>query len=298
MRRLDVPLQIDLLRSLRPLVASTHDPTIRVRTDRLVRAQRTPEGPATLDVTRLAPRRFEVEAYGPGAGWALEHAPGLLGAHDDLAGFDPTIDRIVARAARIRPDLRLVRTGLIEDVLVPTILAQRVTTREAARSWTRIVRAWGDPAPGPYGLRLAPAPERLATIPYWAFHRLGVERSRAVRIAQACRRIEHLQAGLGLPYEAALEHLTRVPGVGVWTAALLLRVAGGEPDAVEVGDYSVKDHVAWNLAGEPRATDDRMLELLQPFSGHRGRVVRLLLSAGRRPPTFGPKPRVVPVDHL
>jgi hypothetical protein len=92
----------------------------------------------------------------------------------------------------------------------------------------------------------------------------------------------------------ARRRLLALPGLGPWTAGHLLRVAGGDPDAVEVGDYHVKHHVAWNLAGEPRADDERMLALLAPFTGHRGRVVRLLLSAGVRPPRYGPGRRVVP----
>jgi 3-methyladenine DNA glycosylase/8-oxoguanine DNA glycosylase len=296
--RFRVPLDVDLLGSLRPLIASGQDPTIRVRRDLVVRASRTPCGPATLVVRRLAARSFEAEALGPGRDHALAGAPALVGADDDLEGFDPGLHPAVARAAHRRPGLRMVRSGRAEDVLVPTILAQRVTSREAARAWTLLVRRWGEPAPGPYDLRLPPTAEQLARTPYWAFHGLGVERSRAERIARACRRIGVLEQAMTLSHDAALARAMAVPGIGIWTASLVLRIAAGDADAVEVGDYGVKDHVAWNLAGEPRATDERMLELLAPFAGHRGRVVRLLLSAGQRPPSFGPRKRVIPVDRL
>lgn len=297
---------VDLLRSLRPLVASAHDPTIRLRARGVVRCHRTVDGPATVEVRALGDdversgrvERVEARAWGPGAERALEAVPDLLGARDDLTGFDPSPHPRVVDAHRRRPDLRLVRTGRVEDTLVPTILAQRVTAKEAARSWTRLVRTWGTPAPGPHELRLPPAPERLAATPYWAFHRLGVERDRATTIATACGRIDRLQEAVELPHGEALARLCALPGIGPWTAALVLRVAAGDPDHVEVGDFHVKHHVAWNLADEPRASDERMLELLAPFAGHRGRVVRLVLSAGRRPPTYGPRHRIVPVDHL
>jgi 3-methyladenine DNA glycosylase/8-oxoguanine DNA glycosylase len=296
--RFRVPHHVDLLASLRPLIASAQDPTIRVRSDLVVRASRTPDGPVTLVIRRTGERSFEAEAHGPGRDHALRYAPALVGADDDLRGFEPHLHPAVARAAHRRPGLRMVRSGRAEDVLVPTILAQRVTSREAARAWTLLVRRWGESAPGPYEVRLPPEPERLACTPYWAFHGLGVERSRAERIAIACRRIAVLQEAVALPREAALRRAMAVPGVGIWTAALVLRIAAGDPDAVEVGDYGVKDHIAWNLAGEARATDERMLELLAPFEGHRGRVVRLLLSAGQRPPSFGARRRVIPVDQL
>lgn len=298
MRRVHVPLEIDLMGSLRPLVASHQDPTIRLRRDRVARASRTPDGPATIAIERVGARVFDARAWGPGAAWALEHVPGLVGAHDDLTGFDPDPHPFVARAARSRPGLRIVRTSRIDDVLVATILAQRVTSSEAARSWTRIVRAWGEPAPGPYGLLLPPPPARLARTPYWAFHRFGIERSRATSIAMACRAVECLQDAIELPRDQALARFAAVPGLGPWTAAHVLRVAAGDADLVEVGDFHVKHHIGWNLAGEPRGSDERMLELLAPFCGHRGRVVRLVLAAGRRPPSYGPRHRVVRVDHL
>jgi hypothetical protein len=47
--------------------------------------------------------------------------------------------------------------------------------------------------------------------------------------------------------------------------------------------------VAYMLAGEERATDDRMLELLAPYAGQRGRVLRLLLAGGRAAPRRGPR---------
>lgn len=290
-------LPIDLLRSLTPLVSSAHDPTIRVRPHGVVRTLRSPDGPATIEVT-LDERHARARAWGPGAAWALDHAPGLVGAADDPAGFDTSPHPAVHRAHRRLPGLRIVRTGLVSDVLVPTILAQRVTSGEAARSWTRIVRRWGEPAPGPHGLLLAPCPERLAGTPAWAFHRLGVERDRAVKIIAAARRLDRLQEAVDLSREQALRRLTALAGIGPWTAARVLRTAAGDPDVVEVGDFHLKHHVSWNLAGEPRGSDERMLELLAPFAGHRGRVVRLLMTAGQRPPGFGPRRRVIPVDAL
>jgi 3-methyladenine DNA glycosylase/8-oxoguanine DNA glycosylase len=296
--RIDVTLPIDLPRSLRPLVASGQDPTIRLRADRFVRCFHSLDGPATIAIERLDGHRFEARAWGPGRERALAGAGRLLGTDDRLDGFDPGRHRAVARAAHRRPGLRIIATGHVADVLVPTILAQRVTSLEAARSWTKLVRRHGAPAPGPFDLRLPPSPEQIAALPSWAWHEIGVERSRAQRAAQACRYLPHVQASVGLDHQAAMTRLQAVPGIGVWTAAHVRRMSAGDPDAVEVGDYSVKDHIAWNLAGEARATDDRMLELLEPFAGHRGRVVRLLLSVGQRPPAFGARQRIVEVQDL
>jgi 3-methyladenine DNA glycosylase/8-oxoguanine DNA glycosylase len=296
---------VDLPRTFGPLVASRADPTIVVRPDRVHRAWRTPDGPATLTLVQRAPDRFEARAVGDGADWALIHAPALVGADDDLTGFTPEAHPTVARAHRRRPGLRMIRTGRAEDVLVATILAQRVTAGEAAGSWTRLVRAWGCPAPAAPGvppLRLAPSPEQLAGTATWAFAPFGVEHARAARIVGAARQHRRVQAAVDAAvagdHVTARTRLAAVPGIGPWTAGHLLRVAGGDPDAVEVGDFHVKHHVAWNLAGEPRASDERMLELLTPFAGHRGRVVRLLLSTAPRAPSYGPRRRVTAIDRL
>lgn len=298
MRTITVPLDVDLRRSLSPLVASAQDPTIRLRPDAVVRASLTPDGPATLEIRRTHAREFRAEAWGPGAAWALEHAPGLVGAEDDVEGFPAAVHPFVARAHHQQPGLRIVRTGTVWDLLVPTILAQRVTSGEAARAWTRLVRHHGEPAPGPFALRLAPSPAACAALPDHTWHQLGVERSRARAVRSAARHAATLERALASPPAERSRLFCLVPGIGPWTAALTLRSAAGDADAVEVGDFHVKNQVAWNLADEPRGSDERMLELLAPFAGHRGRVARLVVSAGRRPPAFGPRHRVVPVDQL
>ena len=86
-----------------------------------------------------------------------------------------------------------------------------------------------------------------------------------------------------------MSRLQSIPGIGPWTAAEATRTALGDPDAVSVGDAHLPDLVAWALAGEPRADDARMLELLEPYRGQRARVVRLLEVAGIKIPRFGPR---------
>jgi 3-methyladenine DNA glycosylase/8-oxoguanine DNA glycosylase len=297
MRTIDVDLPIDLRSSLAPLVASRRDPTIRLRPDGFIRTFRTVDGPVTLEVRAVSDRRFEAAAIGPGSEHTLEHVGGLLGASDELSGFTPDRDPTVARAHRRRPGLRIIRTGNVEDLLVATILAQRVTSREAGSAWTRMVTDWGSPGPGDTGLRLPPTFGQLAERPSYDFARIGVEKSRAQRIVDACRHLGDPSHPLRSDAGGVMaEQLARLPGIGPWTAAIVARTAVGDPDTVEVGDYHVKHHVTYALTGEARGSDERMLELLVPFAGHRGRVIRLLRSVVPRPPAFGPRQRIVPID--
>ena len=183
------------------------------------------------------------------------------------------------------------RFGMVAERLVPTIFGQLVIGREAKRSYRRLVHRYGEPAPGPLQLRLAPAPEVLAGLGSHAFHQVGVERKRAAIVQRVAREAARLDRLVELPLDEAYRYLLHLRGVGPWTAASVGRVAFGDPDAIIVGDYNLPHLVAWELAGKRRADDREMLELLVPFAGHRGRVQALLKSAGTKPPRHGPKQR-------
>jgi len=272
------PLNLRL--TLAPLCRGRGDPTVRLAADGVWRATRTPDGPATLHLA-LRGDRVHAEAWGAGARWALDTAPALVGEDDDAAGFEPH-HGAVADAVHRFPGLRMCRSGRVMEALVPTILEQKVIGKEARRSYAALVRALGEPAPGPVAaLRLPPAPERIAHTPSWAFHRWGVERKRADTVRRACAVAHRL--------EAAPEKLELVSGIGPWTAAEVRRTALGDADAVSVGDFHLPNLVSWALAGEPRGDDARMLELLAPYAGHRGRVQRLLEAGGPHAPRFGPR---------
>jgi 3-methyladenine DNA glycosylase/8-oxoguanine DNA glycosylase len=86
--------------------------------------------------------------------------------------------------------------------------------------------------------------------------------------------------------------LRSIPGIGVWTAAETLQRSHGDPDAVSVGDFHVSKRVGWALIGQ-RVDDDAMLELLEPWRGHRQRVVRLIEAAGVGYERHGPRMTIV-----
>ncbi len=257
------------------------------------RATRTPAGPVTLFIEASA-GTVRARAWGAGSAWALERLGALVGLDDDPAALVPR-HAVVADAARRLRGLRLGRTGAVLEALVPAILEQKVTGDEARRTLRALVHRYGDAAPGPPGLRLQPAPETLAALPYHAFHPLGLERRRAELIRAVAReagrleRIGDVAAVPGGDPAPAYAALRAFPGIGPWTAAEVGMRAFGDPDAVSVGDYHLPGVVTWALAGERRGTDERMLELLEPYRGQRGRVVRLLELAGAGPSRRGPR---------
>ncbi len=278
---------IDLVLSLGPVRRGRGDPCTRFAADGVWRATRTPDGPGTVHLRAVA-GRIEAEAWGPGAAWLLDAAPTLVGDHDRAEGFEPH-HRIVARLHHHMGGLRMARTGAVVEALLPSICEQKVTSVEARRAWHEVVRRWGSPAPGPAPLLLPPEPSVLAGVAYPSFHELGIERRRAETIRRACAQAGRLDALADADPIAVAARLTAVAGVGPWTAAEVGIVALGDADAVSVGDYHLPHQVCFGLAGERRGSDERMLELLEPYRGHRGRVLRLLVAGGVGPPRRGPR---------
>jgi 3-methyladenine DNA glycosylase/8-oxoguanine DNA glycosylase len=275
---------IDLTLTLGPIAHGRGDPTIRFDLDAVWRATRTPSGPATLRMRAVA-GGVEVAAWGPGSMVAVKGAADLIGANDDPGALVPH-HRLIGELVHRFPGLRLPRTNRPFEALLPAICEQKVAGVEARAAFRGIITAHGEPAPGPAGLRLAPAPATLAALPYFAFRRFGLERRRADLIRRVSRLAPSFETAT--PSEA-YARLGAVPGIGPWTLAEVGRIAFGDPDAVSVGDYHLPNVVAYALAREPRADDARMLELLEPYRGQRGRVQRLLEASGIQAPRYGPR---------
>ncbi|MGZ5350791.1 MAG: DNA-3-methyladenine glycosylase family protein [Actinomycetota bacterium] len=278
---------IDLAGTLFPLRRGYQDPTTAISGAEALRSLRTQDGPATIHL-RAVGRTIEAEAWGPGADWALTGAPDLVGANDDWGGFEPHHE-VVRRLRHEHPGLRLTRTAAVTATLIPAICEQKVTGADARRAYRLLTQETGESAPGPGQLLLPPDPALLAELPSFAFHRCGLERRRADVVRGICARAARLDALADGSPEDAKDALLRLPGIGPWTVAEVARLALGDPDAVSVGDFHLPNLVAWLLAGEPRATDERMLELLAPYEGHRGRVQRLLEASGMHAPRYGPR---------
>jgi len=274
---------VDLRRTAFPLVRGTGDPTARVEARSVTRAIRTADGPATLRLTQRDATTVIAEAWGPGADHALGvAAPGLAGALDRPQDFMDPAHPAIAAAWRDHRNVLLTRADPF-PVLIAAILEQKVTGIEARKAWREIVRRTSEPAPGDLGLLLPPDPERLVALPGWELTRLGVTGRRAATLREAARHPKKIAALTDAAW------LGKLPGVGPWTLGEVGRLAFGDPDAISVGDAHLPDIVSWALAGEPRGTDERMLELLEPYRGQRGRVEVLLEASGITPPAFGPR---------
>jgi len=224
----------------------------------------------------------------------IEGVPSLLGALDDPSGFVPRHDVIAESWRRLRP-MRLPATRLVFEMLVPTVLEQKVTGHEARASWRALLRQYGVPAPGPApsGMKVVPPASVWRRIPSWEWHRANVMPQRMRCLLAAAAVADALDRCIEAPRDERLKRLRSIPGVGAWTAAEVAQRAWGDPDAVSVGDFHIPSLVGWALLGRP-IDDEEMLEILSVYPGHRHRAVRLVELGGVGKPRFGP--RMTPSD--
>ncbi len=290
------------------------DPTTRLdtigrgpaRAGRFTRATYTPDGPGTLTITwgplprdPDTARAVDASGAGPGGAWLVDRAEAMIGVFDPgCPELEHDVHPVVAAAARNHPYLRFGASGTLYHELLPFVIEQRITSREAHAQWARLCRALGEPAPGRHAeVMLPPKPDVLATQPSWWFHPLGIERKRAQPLIELARHPLKLWEWATLTPAEAAAKLQLLPGIGQWTVGVSLGPALGDPDALAVGDYHLKNIIAHALTGAPRGTDEEMLALLEPYRGQRGRVARLIGLDGHGAPKFGPKRRILPMHR-
>ncbi|GAB3296841.1 DNA-3-methyladenine glycosylase 2 family protein [Epidermidibacterium keratini] len=282
----------DLLRTMAPYRYGTGDPTCFFDISGVWRTFATPLGAAT-GLFAAGDGEVVARAWGPGAEWVLQQARSIVGADDDPRRFEtdhPLVRRLHARFIGVR----FAATPLIFDSLVPAVLSQKVTGKEAFAWWRRLVRSIGEPAPGPVPrpMWVPPSIAALRSVPPWRWHGWGVgpAHQRALRVCAS--RGDSLQRLVTRPASEAAEALQSLPGVGRWTVAEVVERVHGSADHPSYGDYHIPGNVGIALRGEP--FDDAAMEAeLAQFAPHRGRVVRLIELAGFGAERHGPR-RTVP----
>jgi 3-methyladenine DNA glycosylase/8-oxoguanine DNA glycosylase len=209
-----------------------------------------------------------------------EHARGLLGLHDP-ADWKLDLRDPMRPYQRARPGLRLVRAFWLYEGAVNVILSQRVSGREAVDNWGRLCRRFGEQREG---LTSLPSPGRMLSLSLAELASCGIEAKRARALKMAAERLRKVP-----PAELSGEGVERLlegcRGIGPWTRTLLRAQFWGDPDAVPLGDYGLPNLVCGALAGEREGDDCRMLELLEPYRGHRFRLIRHLWAAYEAPST-------------
>ena len=211
---------------------------------------------------------------------AVEAGAAWVGLRDDpspLADLAAGDRRIAALAQEVGWWPRLGRLPRVTEAIGRAVPAQLVQSVEAHRSVAQFASATGVAAGD---LTAWPTAATIRATPDWTFRRCGMS-TRAARSLRAAAVEEPRLVRAAGDWRHFEARITALPGIGAWTSAEA-RGALGDPDAVSVGDYNLPGLVGHVLAGDRFADDAAMLELLAPFSGQRGRVIRLILMAVSR----------------
>ena len=200
---------------------------------------------------------------------------------DGAESFEPA-HPLLKRLSKGFRGLRLMQMPWPFDVAAGAVLQQRVRWQTAYADFRRIALKWGTRIGDDVAF---PTSSQLAAVPIYRLEALGLDpkRARALHLL-SCADARHAFLQPGARDAAIARRLLSIRGIGPWTTAHVTGVAYGDPDAVIVGDLHLPSLVTLALAGEAEGTDERMLELLEPYAGQRFRVLRLLMWAARRTP--------------
>jgi len=178
---------------------------------------------------------------------------------DALAGTEPAFAKALERVGYPEPRIR--DRGYA--TLLRTIIGQQVSVAAANAIWNKVeaaIGAIGDPAAVE-----AASDETLR----------GAGLSRQ-KIAYARSLVEEVTSGrldfaaLAPDDEEAIASLTRIKGIGRWSAEIYLLFAEGRPDIWPAGDLAVQIEIGRILGHDERPSEKLTRELAEPWRPHRG----------------------------
>jgi DNA-3-methyladenine glycosylase II len=178
---------------------------------------------------------------------------------DHVAGIEPKIAVALERAGYPPPRIR--PTGYV--TLLRTIVGQQVSVAAAASVWNKLDELLGADIP----------PEKLLAADFDALRACGFSRQKQGYARSLCELVvsgELDLAALPADDEEAIAELTRIKGIGRWSAEIYLLFAEGRPDVWPAGDLAVQAGLAKLLQMEARPSEKDTRALAEPWRPHRG----------------------------
>jgi DNA-3-methyladenine glycosylase II len=225
---------------------------------------------------------LRLRVVGDGAGpSALEQAERIardaFGLDLDAVGASSVVarDRAVAPLAERYRGLRPLAIPDPFEALCWAILGQQINVAFAARTKRALIERYGQPVElDGARLWLFPPPERLVELTPEELRPLQISRQKALYLAELARAVVGGQLDLDrvrtLPDETAIAALTRLKGVGTWTAEYLLLRGFGRPDALPAADVGLRAALGrlHGLGRHASETEVRaMAEAWRPYRG-------------------------------
>ncbi|MDJ0976663.1 MAG: hypothetical protein QNJ98_19560 [Planctomycetota bacterium] len=267
------PGDLDLARTFTLQRLGRYDPTATAGPGHFAKTFRTPAGEVAHTTLSHRDGELRIEASGPGAEAVLRFWRERFPIDDDYDAFKPEAPRMRRLSHRF-PGLRFLRVPWLFDVAVSVVLQQRVRYVDAVRAWAQIAKRLGERTTDGFVL---PSAKTLARTPTYEFQSMGIDPKRA-RALVALAREETFKPFLvpETSFEDLRRRLMAIRGIGPWTTEMILGFGAGDPDAVPTKDLHLPRTVVRAFGKSGPLTDEHMLELLEPYRGHRFRVIRLL----------------------
>jgi DNA-3-methyladenine glycosylase II len=178
---------------------------------------------------------------------------------DALGRVEPAFARALERVGHPAPRIRARGYG----TLLRTIVGQQVSVKAADAVWRKLEATVGDPA-DPHAI--AAASDEAMRAAGFSRQKTGYARSLAEEVTAGRLDLDQLPAD----DEGAIAALTRVKGIGRWSAEVYLLFAEGRPDIWPAGDLAVQIEVGRILGHEARPTEAATRALAEPWRPYRG----------------------------
>lgn len=146
-----------------------------------------------------------------------------------LAARDPRMAEVIAAVGHIE---REVHPDLFA-ALVNSIVGQQISTKAQETVWNRMLDAFGTVSPEIIALR---SEDELQSVGI-TYRKAGYIKSAAERVLAGEIDLEELH---GLPDDEVCRRLSELPGIGVWTAEMLMLFSMQRPDIMSYGDLAIQ----------------------------------------------------------
>lgn len=192
---------------------------------------------------------------------------------DALAGLHPGFARVLESHGH--PEPRLSEPGV--ETLLRTIVGQQVSVAAARSMWAKLTGEYGDP------IDL----ERLLAASDDELRAVGQSRQKAGYLRSLAGLVLAGELDLtNLPEddEEAITHLTKIKGIGRWSAEIYLLFAEGRPDAFPAGDLAVQVEIGRVLGLDERPSEKALRAIADDWRPHRGAAAVLAWHSYNAPP--------------
>jgi DNA-3-methyladenine glycosylase II len=180
-------------------------------------------------------------------------------AVEALASREPAFAAVVQRHGVPEPR----RSDRGAQTLLRTIVGQQVSVAAARSMWAKLEAAFGSPPD--LALLLAASDEELRAAGM-SRQKAGYIRSLAELVISGELDLEKLPAD----DEEAIALLTKIKGIGRWSAEIYLLFAEGRPDVFPAGDLAVLVELGRLMGLDEKPTEKQLRELAEAWRPHRG----------------------------